>query len=73
MIGHQGASTVGDMTQYVRTLHAMASARARIVAARLKRRIAGRGAPDGEKWKNAQATAPAIGTNSKRVAITVAL
>ena len=69
---HHGASTVGDMTRYVRTLHAAASARATISAATLKGRSARDCAPDGENRKNAQITMPAIGIRTKKATITVA-
>ena len=73
MTGHQAASTVGDMTRYVRTLQPAASASATTSAPTLKHRTMRDWAPDGERRKNTQTTTPAIGTKTKRATITAAV
>ena len=73
MTGHQAASTVGDMTRYVRTLQPAASTRATTSVPMLKRKTMCDWAPDGESRKNAQTTTPAIGSKTKRATITAAL
>jgi hypothetical protein len=73
MIGHQGESTVEDMTTYVRTPHATPSTSATINDATLKRRTAFPSPCGGENRKNAHPTIATTGTMTSKVASTVAL
>ena len=71
--GHHAESCVGDMTTYVRTLHAAASNKATVSDNRLNLSTAFRSEQIGEKRKNAHPTTATAGSKMSSAAITVAL
>ena len=73
MTGHHAESAVGDMTTYVRTLHAAASNTAIVSDTRLNLSTAFRSEWICEKRKNAHPATATAGSKMSSAAITVAL
>jgi len=73
MTGRHAESSVGDMTTYVRTLHATVSNKATINDNRLNLSTAFRSEWIGAKRKDAHPTTPTAGSKMSSAAITVAL
>jgi len=73
MIGHHPESTVGDITRYVRTLHATASKSATVSDNRLNWSTTFLFAWTGVNRKKAHPTIPTTGSKMRKETIIVAL